>query len=488
MDTTQTFDALIMFKDGKTFGSIRGEDVQYNFYTLDNGDQILLEVDSEGLKKSSCKILNPSEQTKKLSQPGNSARQAACAEPLRILFTYNSAAVSTGLPLTQVAQMGLQRYNEAIYNSGIGDKITNIAEYVGIASLNFDETYPTANTGLGDFDQLRSKGILSLRNTYNADICVQLVAGGNNSAYFSQYSNVAGLANTLAVNNQDYSLCIVVAAYANSNVVAHEIGHLLAAGHEVQDHPNQVSYARAASIQRYPGVFYNTIMWSSTGSSFPYFSTPSNVNGQPVGDATRNNARRINEWSPTVGAFQSSPAPNVGIDGPAVVFTAGTYTYEAVYQCRTMQSVSWQTSYDGYNYTNAGTGESIGIYIGQRTYVRVTVVYVGGGTATYSRIINAFCPGCRTGTEVVDTDPESLIYPNPADKEITVKFTLTEKAEVSRMIVDMAGKSVERLNFGTMKAGTHEQKINVSSLPPDAYMINLRLGNKTVRQKLLIVR
>lgn len=46
MDSTQMDDALIIFQDGKTFGTFQSNGESYQFYTLDNGEQVLLEVDS----------------------------------------------------------------------------------------------------------------------------------------------------------------------------------------------------------------------------------------------------------------------------------------------------------------------------------------------------------------------------------------------------------------------------------------------------------
>ncbi|TAE21849.1 MAG: T9SS C-terminal target domain-containing protein [Cytophagales bacterium] len=405
------------------------------------------------------------------------------------MFTYNTASANSGYPLSQWASLSIQQYNEAITNSNAFGNPTNYAEYVGLAFSEFDETIAANNqASFAAFDHMRAQNVLSLRDAYNADIVIQFRL----NAY-----DYGGLANDIAVSDPNKSLAIVVLSHAITyRVTAHEIAHLIGAGHDYIDYPTQVSYAKAYSWEQQtsPGVYVrrSTIMSNAyIQERIAYFSSSSataKFEGYPVGDATHDNARRINEWSPTVGAFKHSPGPNVSMLGPAVVFAAGNYTYEAVYQCRQFQSACWQTSTDGFNYTNAGTGEFNSIYIGQETYVRVTVTYVWGGTATTTRIISAFCPGCRTGTKVVDTDTESPIYPNPANEETTLKFTLTEKAEVSRMIVDMAGKPVERLNFGSMEAGTHEQKINVRSLPPAVYMINLRLGSKTVRQKLLIVR
>lgn len=475
--------AQVMSHKGKLFGQFfRGRD-HYEFYTMEDGTQVLVEpkpMPEKGCSKPALSV-SPKSTT-------GQGRQATCPDPLRVLVLYNAFVQSTTYDVTQLAFNAVGQFNQSIANIGLVDGV----ELAGVEYNYYDERYqgPSGQITYNDsrdFDRLRqTSNVLSLQTQYNADMVVQLVAGGGDSGYYSIYSNVAGQANTLKVYQAEYAIAFVVASLANSFVFAHELGHFLGGGHEAVDHPSQSYYARAKEFNG-----YKTIMYSGIGN-IPYFSSPyAYYNGQPTGSNDRDNARQLREFTPIVRGLKGSPTtPYAAIDGNGYPTTAGNYTYEAVHQCYNVASFEWSESYDGWYYSIVGNGETINLFLnpgseGNR-YLKLTITYQGAPTTTaYLTINSGNCGSCRLATGQT-TESELIVSPNPVRETATLKFSLSEKLDVSRFIANMQGKIVQKASYGELEPGTHEQTVDVRNLPAGSYLVNLRVGNKTVRQKLIV--
>lgn len=123
-------------------------------------------------------------------------------------------------------------------------------------------------------------------------------------------------------------------------------------------------------------------------------------------------------------------------------------------------------------------------------------VYAKRGTAliadpTYAN--NVFCAtaveltfwltGINTVTNMADG---FLVYPNPANGKLNVKFEMGSKAEnVSVVLRDVVGKVVYNHNFGTA-SGTIEHAINVAHLTPGMYMAELNYNGEKIVSKVSI--
>jgi hypothetical protein len=111
--------------------------------------------------------------------------------------------------------------------------------------------------------------------------------------------------------------------------------------------------------------------------------------------------------------------------------------------------------------------------VSNATFALDEVCYAGGKIRT----VHAGTP----------TPIEARIMPNPAIGSTTVRFDLRTESSVDVSIIDVVGQRVLTAELGTMTAGTHEQRLDVSSLAAGTYLCSLMI-NGTPTTQLLEVR
>jgi hypothetical protein len=80
-------------------------------------------------------------------------------------------------------------------------------------------------------------------------------------------------------------------------------------------------------------------------------------------------------------------------------------------------------------------------------------------------------------------------YPNPANDQTTITYSITEHAPVSLVVNDVMGREVARLVSGENEdAGTYSAALNVGKLATGSYQITLTAGGKTVTRTLNVVK
>jgi hypothetical protein len=78
------------------------------------------------------------------------------------------------------------------------------------------------------------------------------------------------------------------------------------------------------------------------------------------------------------------------------------------------------------------------------------------------------------------------VYPNPANADANVTFSLNNAADVNITVTDLSGKVVYTNALGNVAAGTTEVSLNTSSLSNGVYMINVAANNAVSTEKLVI--
>jgi hypothetical protein len=112
----------------------------------------------------------------------------------------------------------------------------------------------------------------------------------------------------------------------------------------------------------------------------------------------------------------------------------------------------------------------------------------GISNATFSLDEVCYAGGrVRTVHAGTPTPIEARIMPNPAVGSTTVRFDLRTESSVDVEIIDVVGQRVLSADLGSMKAGTHEQLLDVSSLAAGTYLCSLMI-NGTPTTQLLEVR
>jgi len=501
-------DAIILSREGKVFGSFEGPEGKYEFYTLDGGIQVLLKKDPT--IKGRCGVVSGVKDQPK-SRPTGQGRVGTCNDLIRVLVLYNARANSVG-NASQLAEMGVYNYNIAASQSGLD--YANRLELVGVVYNEFNETIRYNDNDEGQklyFSELRPS-VHSLRDTYDADVVVQMIGGGTLPDGSHSFlagpgeGGVFGFANDVAPvapgtpEGDNLAYVFISASFIGTRAIfQHEVGHILGGEHQHgADRPDKSPHAAAYGFIE-NNRLRNTIMWSGLEEDYlHYFSNPNIVyNGVTLGTPNyQDNARRIREYAPVVRNFQPPHEGSVYVEVRRPVPNSAYYEFEAVHSCRPATGFEWEISPDGFNYSGVvsyAETYATNIYNSPSGYyvVRCKVTFNNGAIQyVYTNVPNQYCPGCRQGTvaESKTGDGLTVIYPNPSANQAVLQFTLETSADVNRLLIDAQGTVVQRANYGRLEAGTHEKLVSVEQLPAGVYYINLRVGSRSSRQKLIVTR
>ena len=115
-----------------------------------------------------------------------------------------------------------------------------------------------------------------------------------------------------------------------------------------------------------------------------------------------------------------------------------------------------------------------------------------GAAASEWSLPLAFATGTDAGT--IETRPLAFSledpYPNPASQAVRVPFTLREEGEVGLEVFDTIGRRVleqsSRVTYRTELLNA--VRLDVSSLPPGAYVVRLTAGEDRATRRIVVVR
>jgi flagellar hook assembly protein FlgD len=82
---------------------------------------------------------------------------------------------------------------------------------------------------------------------------------------------------------------------------------------------------------------------------------------------------------------------------------------------------------------------------------------------------------------------DATIYPNPSRSTITLAINLSQSANVSISIYDLAGKEVVFVPDQWLQTGTHNLEVDVDALPQGVYAVKINTDNNSITQKLLLI-
>ena len=93
-----------------------------------------------------------------------------------------------------------------------------------------------------------------------------------------------------------------------------------------------------------------------------------------------------------------------------------------------------------------------------------------------------------TGEDELNVTNSVQIYPNPFTETAYVSFSTGQTEAVSINVYNSVGKLVYTINNKEYSAGTHSIKIDGRELNSGMYFINLTIGDKTYKQKLVLTK
>jgi hypothetical protein len=151
-----------------------------------------------------------------------------------------------------------------------------------------------------------------------------------------------------------------------------------------------------------------------------------------------------------------------------------------------MDSGATQVAYYG------GMGmPTVVVLAGKATHSVIGSPYIGFNTNDTTQVaagIRAYLNS--TGTSIAENSSafkQLNLFPNPADKELTVSFHLQKNSEVSISLYDIQGKYIKTLD--TLKPdGTYKRTFNVSDIGSGNYFVRIKAGEAISNQKISIIR
>jgi hypothetical protein len=97
----------------------------------------------------------------------------------------------------------------------------------------------------------------------------------------------------------------------------------------------------------------------------------------------------------------------------------------------------------------------------------------------------------RSVAEVVSLTTEFSIgnaYPNPFNPQTKIDYHLESSAEVDIFITDILGRNIKTIYSGQKSAGSHSFSWNADVRPSGVYFAHLKLENRSVTRKLMLVK
>jgi len=143
----------------------------------------------------------------------------------------------------------------------------------------------------------------------------------------------------------------------------------------------------------------------------------------------------------------------------------------------------------------AGDDFSITAYHDDNNAVSVQSAQIGSGVLLYndgslSSANSVFIVrGVEDFLEVDNNSTASTTlnaYPNPANNNVNINFSINESSTVSVSVVSVTGDVVYNNNLGSITAGTYNENINASELANGVYFYTLNVNGNVTTKKLVI--
>jgi hypothetical protein len=80
------------------------------------------------------------------------------------------------------------------------------------------------------------------------------------------------------------------------------------------------------------------------------------------------------------------------------------------------------------------------------------------------------------------------VYPNPFNPVLHINFELSLAGLTQVDILDIAGAHIETIHSGFCKIGSHELSWHAESMPSGLYFISLKLGDKNLTEKVVLLK
>ena len=181
---------------------------------------------------------------------------------------------------------------------------------------------------------------------------------------------------------------------------------------------------------------------------------------------------------------------NVGPNGGGVIYFdngPGTYPNNAIIKDTLMlptngcYSIHFVDAYGDGICCNYGTG----YYRLYNLDDLITPIMTGGAYKTNDD--RALGINASVGIEAVNEDLFLFsVFPNPASNQLSINYSLPEKADLRCNILNALGQQVYHFEATQAAIGTYVHSVAVQDWPKGLYVIQLQIGNKTCIEKVIV--
>lgn len=449
----------------------------------------------------------------KLSIPatnGNNEPLLALAPPLpndntcnvRLLIAVTATAESElTMSLDQVAQMLADETNLAYQQSLINFRV----EIARVMRTTYNEVNTLQPSGQSD-DIINFRNgnaplnaVHTMRDVYQSDVQILLRRGSFFTPFGQTFGEAFEIATGAANPDPANAFCLVVTDFIIGGrfTFAHEIGHLQGARHD--NHNSTPTYARGFILNG-AGSSIRTIMSTANvvscgtvnnGCRVQFFSNPNVIfNGNAMGAADRDNARRLNETSNAVKSHRRT-SENLTVQNE-------TFDNEILANHLANSTI-----------TTSGT---VSASSGSRVSMRATdhIILTPGfqalaGSRFIATVSNLPCTTAppQPRSELVDMQRQQPLgsskdivvgnekirsFPNPSDEVLYFTFSLQKAGPVSLYITDITGRSVYTVARNAFyEKGEHRLKYNSNAIPQGMYTYTFMTNDVRTTGKVIIV-
>lgn len=475
--------------NGNVIGVIQTKDFHYTIEPLGGGLHALIEIDHSKFNPDGEPILvgdGPIAPNENKGGKGKIGMYTVLSDPVvDVLVAYTTNAKNAAYDIEAIVTSAAGLANDSFSNSLISASI-NLVHMLEVTYAEADSLEEDINRLMLSNDN-HIDNIHTYRDFFGADVVVLIVDSDDNLCGLG-YQGPSQSAFAMAVVQYD---CAV-----SGFTFAHEIGHVIGAGHDAQYNEFQYGHGYV-----YTTGNWRTIMARNNVNPEPrilYWSNPDKLlTGIPMGTYTdEDNARVWDERASTVEAFRSAVtppgAPSVTIDGPTLMLEFDTETFDAdVTGGGTPLSYQWYYKHDtddlywsavGFNasYYNHTAGSP------DAEWLKVVVTDAIWRTAEDDIFINVLGLGKQVAEEDAKQSPNGFLleqnYPNPFNPSTTISFSIPEASDMSLDVYDVMGRHVATLFNGMKQAGIHEVKFDATSLSSGIYITRLKATGSTGQQ------
>ena len=80
------------------------------------------------------------------------------------------------------------------------------------------------------------------------------------------------------------------------------------------------------------------------------------------------------------------------------------------------------------------------------------------------------------------------LYPNPFNPVLHINIDIAWPGVIQVDILDISGSNIETLYSGYLQPGSHELSWNAESMPSGMYLVSLKSGDKSLTEKVVLLK